>query len=72
MKTLKIICLCIMICVALCNTETTLKIKRVRKKSSTSGMGNRYYIIPLCSANVNYEYIIVFGGEYKWQTQDKI
>lgn len=34
-------------------------------------MGNRYYIIPLCSANVNYEYI-VFGGEYKWQTQDKI
>lgn len=31
MKTLKIICLCIMICVALCNTETTLKIKRVRK-----------------------------------------
>lgn len=35
-------------------------------------MGNRYYIIPLCSVNVNYEYIIVFGGEYKWQTQDKI
>lgn len=32
MKTLKILCLCIMICVALCNTETTLKIKRVRKK----------------------------------------
>lgn len=32
MKTLKILCLCIMICVALCNTETTIKIKRVRKK----------------------------------------
>lgn len=32
MKTLKILCLCIMICVALCNTETMLNIKRVRKK----------------------------------------
>lgn len=32
MKTLKILCLCIMICVALRNTETMLTIKRVRKK----------------------------------------
>lgn len=32
MKILKIICLCIMIGVALCNTKTTLKIKRIRKK----------------------------------------
>lgn len=32
MKTLKILCLCIMICAALCNTETMLTIKRVRKK----------------------------------------
>ena len=31
MKTLKIICLCIMICVALCNTETMIKIKRTRR-----------------------------------------